>query len=128
MDTFMILIHNKTTEKVVQAFELEAKDWQTAFYRCYDSYFSPAEAPEEDDLPYPDSQGVWHRDEIVTQHDGSVIVFSSTNDNHDSGYPSEHAAWQTKWPSKEAALQRFGKSGVGCLGGKLTVTLDGQEV
>lgn len=75
----------------------------------------------------PDEGGVWHMTEGWTQDDGSIRVVSSTNDNKDRGYPSEHARWEARHKDREQFLRWYGRSRTGCMGARVTVTLDGKE-
>lgn len=71
---------------------------------------------------------VYHNIDVVTHDDGSATIYSETNDNLDSGYPSEYARWSTNWANAKSALEYAGKSRIGCMGAVVTVTVNGDKV
>jgi len=80
-----------------------------------------------DDPPEPGEPSAWQRYDAHTNPDGSIQAYCETNDNRDSGYPSEYAAWELTFPDQAAFLRRVGggsHQGVLC---QVTVSLDGRE-
>lgn len=77
----------------------------------------------------------WHHYEISGYpEDETVTVTESTNDNLDTGYPSESAHWSLEFrstPGKsgyEKALAYAGKSRVGISGVVVRVGVNGREI
>lgn len=64
----------------------------------------------------------------IWEHGDKVIVYESTNDNLDTGYPSEYASWTTRFKNTEDALKHTGKSRTGIFGSEVTVTLNGNKI
>ena len=71
---------------------------------------------------------VYHLTEGYTDDDGTIRVYNTTNDNRDSGYPSEHANWESRCVNKDQFLKIYGKSGTGCMGAKVIVRLDDVKI
>lgn len=78
---------------------------------------------EEDEPPFEDEPGAWHKYELWGTHDDiMVIVHESTNDDDDLGCPSTYAHWQTRFYGRDgktaltAALEHCGitRQGIGC--------------
>lgn len=82
---------------------------------------------EEGDDPENPLAGVWHRMEGYVREDGTVHVSHSTNDNHDTGIPGPVERWEQKCENRAAFEKWCGRSRVGFMGCKVTVTLDGKE-
>lgn len=92
-------------------------------------YWNPPdpEPPENyDHDPEPLSQ-VWFKYEIE-ERENDIIVYESTNDNLDQGYPSEYAAWDLTFKTLESALKHTGKSRTGINGAEVTVSLNGEKI
>jgi hypothetical protein len=77
--------------------------------------------------PEPQESGVWHRMEIDDCGD-YILVSESTNDNLDTGYPSQCSSWANQYPNIEAALKHTGKSRIGCSGIRVEVFLNGEQI
>jgi len=71
--------------------------------------------------------GVWFQYQIWERVD-DIIVYESTNDNLDTGYPGEHAAWSRYFDTVQAAIKHTGVSRTGCLGSEVTVMLNGEKI
>jgi hypothetical protein len=85
------------------------------------------DGPDEPDEPPPPE--TWTRYECVTQLDGkSIFCQASTNDNRDSGYPSEYAHWTLRFKDRNHMLKVTGGTHTGFAGHRTIVTLDGEEV
>ncbi len=92
--------------------------------------------PDDDDSPLDDefddappseapAMTTYHGDE---QPDGSIVVACWTNDNRDTGYPGEEAAWTLTHASRQAARRIHGASRVGWGGTHVTVTVNGRRI
>lgn len=82
--------------------------------------------PHNDDAAY-----TWTRYDIKTGCPGpkSVVVFWSTNDDNDDGYPDDRDVSDSHaFVTLEEALRFTGKTHVGFYGQPVTVTLNGELV
>ena len=71
----------------------------------------------------------WHRVEMDTQEDGTVVAHISTNDDDDDGRPDGRIVrWTVVHKSKASALRQHGVSRIGVSGVEVRVVLDGHEV
>lgn len=70
---------------------------------------------------------VYFNYDVTTFDDGSAEVRCQTNDNGDTGYPGEYAEWSDTWKDAKKAIAHCGVSRIGCMGSKVTVTVDGVE-
>lgn len=86
----------------------------------------------DDDRMYgenePDWDETWDVARGFTQADGSIIVYWSTNDDEDRGYPSTDANSEYRCKDKEAFLKQWGKSRRGCVGCRVERYLDGEKI
>ena len=69
-----------------------------------------------------------HRISIRDEY-GSVMVYETTNDDDDDGFPDgEWKEWESSFKNVEAAMKYAGKCRIGFLGTIVTVTLNGKEL
>jgi len=100
--------------------------------RCYECHSKDLCANPEEGDPEPQEveSEVWSHNEIShpfeTGH--GYVCHSSTNDNLDTGYPGEHASWETRWGSLEACLRACGVCRVGVVGHRTTTMFLGERV
>lgn len=90
----------------------------------YTNWIGPYPEPREEYYEEPDIPGAWHEYDIWGDENGAV-VYESTNDNYDYGYPSEHAHWENSFLNLEAAKEYAGvtRQGIGC---SVTVKVNGE--
>lgn len=94
-----------------------------ALDEALDEILEEAEEPDCDEGPR-----AWERIYGFSNPDGTVTACVSTNDNLDTGYPSEFAEWTTRIKSVEEFHRRYGKSRTGCSGVEVEVFLDGKQL
>lgn len=81
-----------------------------------------------DDIP-DDEPGVWHKTEVFSKPDGSLTGTDSTNDNLDTGHPSEHASWPVIHLSLDAFAARYKHASPfrGVAGALVEIFVDGEH-
>jgi len=95
----------------------------------FDLYWDEDEFIDEwvfDEEPDEEPEAL-HVIRITTQDNGKVSMYNWTNDNLDTGYPSEDASWTTTFPSVRDALRSTGGSRYG-LACRVEVYVDGKEM
>jgi hypothetical protein len=101
----------------VDAYEIERKHLQS-LDRHEDVY--------EDEPSYEDGRAL-HRYDAYVDDDGSVSARVWTNDNLDTGYPSETASWEQRYRSFEDFARNVGPSHTGISGCLVEVTVNGNR-
>lgn len=94
-----------------------------ALDRLDDLERDPEEEPEPDD-----DRGAYHEIDAWTNPDGSIGAVHSTNDDRGLGFPNDHAAWETTYRDREDFDRSAGRSRTGCMGVRVRVFLDGEEI
>lgn len=90
---------------------------------CRPSDFPPYDEPDEDD-----GLATWQTYDVVPDGAGGAHVHAATNDNLDTGYPSEFAEWHLHFRRLADALRHTGVCRTGVSGVRVTVTLNGERL